>query len=109
MEVRDEFLSTRLVETAPGVVKLSNPRGSHDDIVTAVGMIVADLTERPDDSGARATVSRGRIARRATSGSIREASGVRRAGAPSAFPPPSSLPRAYGATIAGRGEGRAGR
>lgn len=35
--VRDEFLSTRLVETAPGVVKLSNPRGSHDDIVAAAG------------------------------------------------------------------------
>ncbi|MBN6828085.1 hypothetical protein ACUXMN_000791 [Micrococcus yunnanensis] len=109
VEVRDEFLSTRLVETAPGVVKLSNPRGSHDDIVTAVGMIVADFMERPDDSGARATVPRGRIARRATSGSIREAGGVRRAGAPSAFPPRSNLPWAYGATIPGRGEGRAGR
>ena len=109
VEVRDKFLSTRLVETAPVVVKLSNPRGSHDDIVTAVGMIVADCMELPDDSGARVTVPLGRIGPRATSGSIRDAGGVRRAGAPSAIPPRSNPPRAYGAIIPERGEGRAGR
>ena len=76
-EVREEFLSTRLVETAPGVVKLSNPRGAHDDIVTAVGMVVADLSERPDLGGARATVPHGTIARRATGGSVREAGQLR--------------------------------
>lgn len=47
-ETREEFLSTRLVETGPGTVKIQNPPGSHDDIVTAVGMIVADLTSQPD-------------------------------------------------------------
>lgn len=46
-EVREEFLTTRLVETGPGTVKLQNPPGNHDDIVVAVGMVVADLTERP--------------------------------------------------------------
>lgn len=47
-EVRAEFLATRLVETGPATVKLQNPPGTHDDIVTAVGMIVADLTAQPD-------------------------------------------------------------
>ncbi|GAA2181959.1 hypothetical protein GCM10009847_25650 [Leucobacter tardus] len=46
-ELRAEFLAVRLVETGPGTVKLQNPLGTHDDIVTAVGMVVADLTERP--------------------------------------------------------------
>ncbi|MGO1837443.1 terminase large subunit domain-containing protein [Agrococcus casei] len=46
-ELRREFLAVRLVETGPGTVKLQNPPGTHDDIVVAVGMVVADLTERP--------------------------------------------------------------
>lgn len=46
-EVRAEFIATRLVETGPSTVKLQNPTGAHDDIVTAVGMVVADLNERP--------------------------------------------------------------
>lgn len=49
--MRHEFLSTRLVETGPSTLKLQNPPGSHDDIVTAVGMVVADLAERPDYAG----------------------------------------------------------
>ncbi|GAA6527957.1 hypothetical protein [Intrasporangium sp. DVR] len=63
-ETRTEFLSTRLVETGPGVVKIQNPPGSHDDIVTAVGMLVADLTERPDYGRGRVTVPRGRVPER---------------------------------------------
>ncbi|MFT4227733.1 hypothetical protein [Micropruina sp.] len=50
-ETRAEFVATRLVETGPGTVKLANPPGAHDDIVTAVGMVVADLAERPDVAG----------------------------------------------------------
>lgn len=46
-ELREEFLTTRLVETGPGVVKLQNPPGTHDDIVTAVGMVVADIIDKP--------------------------------------------------------------
>lgn len=46
-ELRTEFLTTRLVETGPSTVKLQNPSGHHDDIVTAVGMVVADLADRP--------------------------------------------------------------
>lgn len=46
----------RLVETGPATVKLANPPGAHDDIVTAVGMVVADLAERPDVSGGGITV-----------------------------------------------------
>lgn len=47
-ETRAEFIATRLVETGPGTVKLQNPPGTHDDIVTAVGMLVTDLTAKPD-------------------------------------------------------------
>ena len=46
-ELREEFLTLRLVETGPGVVKLQNPPGTHDDIVTAVGMVVADIIDKP--------------------------------------------------------------
>ncbi|MFT4226100.1 terminase large subunit domain-containing protein [Micropruina sp.] len=47
-ELRDEFGSVRLVETGPSTVKLSNPAGHHDDVVTAIGMVVATLTARQD-------------------------------------------------------------
>ncbi len=50
-EVRAEFMAARLVETGPGTLKLVNPPGAHDDIVTAVGMVVADLTERTEGRG----------------------------------------------------------
>ncbi|MFZ1382337.1 MAG: terminase large subunit [Scrofimicrobium sp.] len=46
-EVRDEFLSVRLVETGAGTVKLSNPPGTHDDIPTAVAMVLVALSEQP--------------------------------------------------------------
>lgn len=63
-EVRAEFITTRLVETGPGTVKLQNPRGAHDDIVTAVGMVVADLTDRPQTVGsARVTLPTGKVQR----------------------------------------------
>ncbi|MGO4957919.1 hypothetical protein ACTQ49_11750 [Luteococcus sp. Sow4_B9] len=52
---REQFATTRLVETAPGVVKLSNPLGHHDDIVTAVGMVCVDLA---GTSGAGGGISR---------------------------------------------------
>lgn len=89
-EVRQEFMSTRMVETGPGTVKLQNPAGSHDDIVAAVGMVIADLMGRPDPGGGMITVPRGRVrpvnlAQRAT-------------GRP-------SLPLAQRARIAARGGG----
>src|SRR5699024_3845307 len=46
-EAREEFMSARIVETGPSTVKLQNPTGTHDDLVVAVGMIVADLSQRP--------------------------------------------------------------
>ena len=46
-ETREEFMSARMVETGPSTVKLQNPPGTHDDLVVAVGMIVADLSQRP--------------------------------------------------------------
>ena len=61
-EVRAEFMSTRMVETGPGTVKLQNPAGSHDDIVAAVGMVITDLMGRPDPGSGMITVPRGRRA-----------------------------------------------
>lgn len=61
VQVREEFLATRPVEAAPGSVRLSHPHGSHDDVVTEVGIAIVDLTERPDLGGARSTVPQGRI------------------------------------------------
>lgn len=62
-EVRAEFVAARLVETGPGTVKLVNPPGAHDDIVVAVGMVVADLTERAEISAGLVSVPRGRFSR----------------------------------------------
>jgi hypothetical protein len=64
-ETRAEFIATRLVETGPGTVKLQNPPGQHDDIVAAVGMLVADLSSRPEAGRVTITVPRGRIGPRA--------------------------------------------
>jgi phage terminase large subunit-like protein len=46
-ELISELQTSRLVETGPGVIKLQNPRGSHDDLATAVGMAVVHLTDHP--------------------------------------------------------------
>jgi len=62
-ELRAEALTVRMVETGPGTVKMSNPPGSHDDVLTAVGMVIADLTERPDAGVVTVTVPQGRIPR----------------------------------------------
>lgn len=74
---REQFLSTRLVETGPGVVKLANPVGHHDDIPTTVGMIVAELTANPH-MGGQVTVPRGRIQPRAMPSSGSGLPGARR-------------------------------
>ena len=50
-ELIDGFNSTRMIESTPGTVKLSNPAGHHDDIPTVIGMAVALLSERPDAIG----------------------------------------------------------
>jgi len=47
-ELRAEAMTVRMVETGPGTVKMSNPPGTHDDVLTAVGMVLADLTAQPD-------------------------------------------------------------
>ncbi|WP_133249892.1 hypothetical protein [Brachybacterium endophyticum] len=60
-EVRSEFVSTRMVETGPGTVKLQNPPGTHDDIVAAVGMVISDLMDQPEPGGGMVTVPRGRV------------------------------------------------
>jgi phage terminase large subunit-like protein len=46
-ELISELQTTRLVETGPGTIKLQNPRGSHDDVATAIGMAVVHLTDHP--------------------------------------------------------------
>lgn len=60
-ETRTEFLTTRLIETGPGTVKLDNPPGTHDDIVTAVGMVLTYLTDKPDYGGGYISAPTGRI------------------------------------------------
>lgn len=63
-ETRREFITTRLVETGPGTVKLQNPPGAHDDIVTAVGMVVTDLMARPETGRGSVMVPQGRMVKR---------------------------------------------
>jgi hypothetical protein len=46
-ELISELQTARLVETGPGVVRMMNPRGTHDDLATAVGMAVVHLTSHP--------------------------------------------------------------
>jgi hypothetical protein len=46
-ELISELQTARLVETGPGVVRMMNPRGTHDDLATAVGMAVVHLTDHP--------------------------------------------------------------
>jgi hypothetical protein len=64
-EVVSELCSVRMVETGPGLVKMSNPPGTHDDAATAIAMVIADLTERPGYGSASITVPTGRIDRAA--------------------------------------------
>ncbi|MBW4033507.1 MAG: hypothetical protein HIU88_12740 [Acidobacteria bacterium] len=47
-EIRSEALTVRMVETTPGMIKMSNPPGTHDDVLTAIGMVVADLVSQPE-------------------------------------------------------------
>lgn len=47
-ELRAEAASVRMVEIGSGMVKMSNPPGTHDDVLTAIGMIIADFSQRPD-------------------------------------------------------------
>jgi hypothetical protein len=66
-ETRAEFVATRMVETGPGTMKIQNPPGAHDDIVTAVGMVVADLAGRADYGKGMITSAAGlRLATRTT-------------------------------------------
>jgi len=62
-ELRSEAVTVRMVETGPGMVKMSNPPGTHDDVLTAIGMIVADLTARPDVGIGGFTIPTGQIPR----------------------------------------------
>lgn len=62
-ELREEFLTVRLVETGPSTVKLQNPVGHHDDIVTAVGIVVTDLLSRPAPGRGQISIPKGRIHR----------------------------------------------
>ena len=65
-ETRAEFIATRMIETGPGTVKLANPPGQHDDIVTAVGMVVVDLAGRHEPGGGSIRVPSGRTVVRGT-------------------------------------------
>ena len=47
-ELRNEAMAVRMVETGPGTVKMRNPPGTHDDVLTAVGMVLVDLFGQPD-------------------------------------------------------------
>ncbi|KAB7742946.1 hypothetical protein GA707_14925 [Nostocoides sp. F2B08] len=62
-ETRAEFIATRMVETSTSTVRLTNPP-AHDDIVAAVGMVVVDLTKRPDLGRGSVRVPLGLIPRR---------------------------------------------
>ncbi|HEY9292924.1 MAG TPA: terminase large subunit, partial [Microlunatus sp.] len=55
-ELTTELGTVRLVETGPGTIKLQNPSGTHDDAVTAVGMVIADLTAKEDTGRGHITV-----------------------------------------------------
>jgi hypothetical protein len=37
-----------MVETAPGMLKMSNPPGTHDYVLTVIGIITADLVSQPE-------------------------------------------------------------
>lgn len=60
-ELIAELKTARMVERGPGVVKLENPTGTHDDAATVVGMAVAVLTARPDAVGSISVPSLDRL------------------------------------------------
>lgn len=47
-ELIAELKTARMIERGPGVVKMENPTGTHDDAATVVGMAVAVLSATPD-------------------------------------------------------------
>jgi len=65
-ELQTELLTVRMVETGPGVVKMNNPEGTHDDVVTAVAMVAAELTAQPDCGPASVSVPTRKLGPRAT-------------------------------------------
>lgn len=68
-EVRAEGATVRMVETGPSTVRMSNPAGTHDDVLTAVGMVAVDLLTRTDYGSGRVTVpGRGRTFTRTNQG-----------------------------------------
>lgn len=52
-ELLSELGSVRVVETGQKMLKMSNPAGTHDDVATAVGMVIQELTRQPDLTGGR--------------------------------------------------------
>lgn len=52
-ELLDEAATARMIETGPSTVKLSNPAAHHDDVLTAIGMVITDPTSQPDIGGGR--------------------------------------------------------
>jgi hypothetical protein len=60
-ELISELQTARLVETGPGVVKMQNPRGSHDDLATAVGMAIVHLTDHPTNLQGRFDLAAARM------------------------------------------------
>jgi Phage Terminase len=52
-ELISELQSARLIETAPGMVKMINPPGHHDDLAVSVGMCLVHLAEHPTDRPGR--------------------------------------------------------
>lgn len=59
-EVRAEFMTARIIGTGPGVVKISSPSGTHDDLVVAVWMLAVDLVQVSEVSTARISLPSGR-------------------------------------------------
>lgn len=47
-ELVKELQTVRVIETAPGRLKLDNPSGTHDDMATAIGLAALSLIERGD-------------------------------------------------------------
>jgi hypothetical protein len=51
-ELLAELGAARLVETGPGLVKMINPAGSHDDAAVALGMCLVHLIDHPGSGAA---------------------------------------------------------
>ena len=61
-ELVSELQSVRMVETGPGTVKMINPPGTHDDLAVAIGMVIADLTQKAE-TGIGSITDPGRMGR----------------------------------------------